>query len=398
MQIDFFYLCKMIGNLSGIPIRIYHNKRQTFYYSLVNLPQDPIVLYEKEILSIKEHIGYFATEQFYYYGILNAGTEQIVIGPSRQIPATDQELRELAFHLDVPKDDKDAFILNMKAIIHMPLESILQMMCTVNYIVNEEKLTLEDISIYDTAQAELRREFQELEEEKTFDMTGDLLAYAPHNTMDTEQALLEIVEQGDAESLKKWFKQAPAIRGGILATNQIRQMQNTFIVTATLISRAAIKGGMLAEDALQLSDAYIQKSECLNSPDRIMNLQYHMVLDFTERVQHLRGGHRLSPLTNKVANYIEHHLSEAITTEAIAQSLYMSRSHLSRSFKAETGEQLSDYIMRKKIEAAKKLLLHSDKTLAAISLYLGFSSQSHFSKVFKTLTGESPSSYRKKSN
>ena len=74
----------------------------------------------------------------------------------------------------------------------------------------------------------------------------------------------------------------------------------------------------------------------------------------------------------------------------------MSRSHLSHSFKSETGMALSDFIMLKKIEEAKKLLRYSDKSLSAISTYLGFSSQSHFSRVFKKYTSENPSVYRNK--
>ncbi len=76
----------------------------------------------------------------------------------------------------------------------------------------------------------------------------------------------------------------------------------------------------------------------------------------------------------------------------------MSRSHLSHSFKAETGMALSDFIMQKKIEEAKKLLHYSTKSLSAISTYLGFSSQSHFSRVFKKYVGENPSVYRNKLN
>ena len=66
MDIDLIYLCKTVGNLSGIPIRIYNDKNMTFYYSLVDLPKDPIAIYENEIFKITDHIGYFATKHYYY--------------------------------------------------------------------------------------------------------------------------------------------------------------------------------------------------------------------------------------------------------------------------------------------------------------------------------------------
>ena len=59
---------------------------------------------------------------------------------------------------------------------------------------------------------------------------------------------------------------------------------------------------------------------------------------------------------------------------------------------------LTDFIMQKKIEEAKRLLRYSTKSLSAISTYLGFSSQSHFSRVFKKYASENPSVYRNKGN
>ena len=40
--IDLNYLCTVISSLSGVPIRVFENNKQTFYYSIVNLPKDPI--------------------------------------------------------------------------------------------------------------------------------------------------------------------------------------------------------------------------------------------------------------------------------------------------------------------------------------------------------------------
>ena len=93
-------------------------------------------------------------------------------------------------------------------------------------------------------------------------------------------------------------------------------------------------------------------------------------------------------------NFVQHHLSEAITTQAIADKLFLSRSYLSRRFKAETGQTLTDFIVGEKVEEAKRLLCYSEKPLNAIGAYLGFSSQSHFSRVFKQITGKTPSEYR----
>ena len=207
---------------------------------------------------------------------------------------------------------------------------------------------------------------------------------------------MTIVRKGDTAALQEWVQSAPAVRGGIIAAEQLRQMKNTFIVSATLASRAAIRGGLSVDEAFSLSDAYIQKCELVNSPNQITNLQYHMILEFTQRVERIRIGKQPSKLVTDVANYIQHHLSEPITAEDIAKELYLSRPYLSRKFIAETGESLTDFILKEKISEAKRLLRYSDKSLTAIGNFLGFSSQGHFSRVFKRYTGLTPGEYRAK--
>ena len=39
--IDLEYLCRVIGNLAGIPVRIYRDKELSFFYSVVDFPADP---------------------------------------------------------------------------------------------------------------------------------------------------------------------------------------------------------------------------------------------------------------------------------------------------------------------------------------------------------------------
>lgn len=152
--------------------------------------------------------------------------------------------------------------------------------------------------------------------------------------------------------------------------------------------------GMEVDDAFTLSDSYIRQCELLPSPERIINLQYRMLVDYAQRVERLRVGSKPAKLVLEVANYVQHHLSEAITTGQVADALYLSRAYLSRKFKAVTGESLTDFVLKEKTEEAKRLLRYTDKSLTAISAYLGFSSPSHFSRVFRKYAGIRPRDYR----
>lgn len=397
---DIEYLCSTIGNLAGIPIRIYEKGRKTFYYSIVDLPRDPVLTCEKNILSIGEHIGYFVTPRFYYFGVVNSDEYKIVLGPSRRMPESKQDLKSLAFECDVDPEETEKFVSSMESLVSMPLNSILQTLCSLNFVLNGEKKSLTDITIYDEEQGKLtarmeaentERNFESVFKEKPADQSV-------HNTLALEQTIMNFVRHGDTAALKSWLENAPAIRSGIIASDAIRQLKNTFIVTTALVSRAAIRGGMDVETSLSLSDIYIQKCELLSSMEAIENLQYHMVFDFTGRVEKLRLGKTPTKLAADVANYTMKHLSEPVDVDALAKSLFITRTYLAAKFKKETGMTLTDFILREKIEEGKRLLRYTDKPISAIAAYLGFSSQSHFANVFRKYTGKSPFEYRKLHN
>ena len=206
--------------------------------------------------------------------------------------------------------------------------------------------------------------------------------------------MLDAVRRGDVARLRRFFAEIPAFRVGLMADSGLRQAKNLVVVTATLVSRAAIRGGMNAEDALTLSDRYVQKSELLSGMEDINNLLYRMVMDYAERMGQLHHGGHASPLAVEVNNYIRHHLSEPITVENLARHLCKGRSRLSTDFKKETGETLHDYVLKQKIEESKNLLRYTDKPAVEIALYLGFCSQSHFSRTFKHYVGTTPNEFR----
>lgn len=122
-RVDLQYLCTAIGNLSGIPVRVYENDIQTFYTSMVDLPKDPLTLCRAEVFAITDHVGYYITPQFHYYGVLNAGTVKLVVGPTRQVMEREQDLRELAFRLDLSGDEAESMLSGMRSIVRMPVEA-----------------------------------------------------------------------------------------------------------------------------------------------------------------------------------------------------------------------------------------------------------------------------------
>ena len=393
MTVNYEYLAKSMAQLSGVPVRVYQNNEELFRCFPVTLPKDPMEVYHDSIFTITEHVGYYVTPFFHYYGVLNTGDIRIILGPTAQIMADEQKLKELAFQADVPKEEISVFVEGMKAIMHLPPEILLQMLCTMNHFLNQgELLELKDLAIHDEEQTLLKTGIEKQRTSRVFEY--EVPDQKTHNTLSIEETLMRIVRRGDTAALRQWLSNAPAIQSGTIAGDQLRQLRNLFIVTTTLVSRAAIRGGMREDDAFSLSDAYIQKVELLSSYEKIMNLQYHMILEFTEQVELLHRSVQTTKLSLDVANYVRHHLSEPISVEQMAGELFLSRPYLSLRFKQETGQTLTDFILNEKTEEAKRLLRYSEKSLSAISVYLGFSSHGHFSRVFKKYSGLTPAEYR----
>jgi len=107
-------------------------------------------------------------------------------------------------------------------------------------------------------------------------------------------------------------------------------------------------------------------------------------------------GHMQSDNVAAVLSYIEKHYKENITLESVSNAIYLNPNYVSRLFKKEVGVTMSSYIIFKKLEEAKKMLEHTDKSIIDISAATGFTELSYFCKVFKKNVGFTPRDYRTK--
>ncbi len=108
---------------------------------------------------------------------------------------------------------------------------------------------------------------------------------------------------------------------------------------------------------------------------------------------------RISPLPKwrlrRVVDYVEAHLSEAISLADLAAAAGLSRTHFTAQFRLATGCRPHDFILLQRIEAAERLLLQTSGELLDIALTVGFQTQAHFSTVFKRIVGETPGRWRR---
>ncbi|OPA80971.1 hypothetical protein BVG16_01080 [Paenibacillus selenitireducens] len=91
--------------------------------------------------------------------------------------------------------------------------------------------------------------------------------------------------------------------------------------------------------------------------------------------------------------YVLLNLDQKITLDEVANHLHLNPSYFSRLYKKETNENFIEYVTRMKMEKAKELLNHSEKTIDSISQLLGYDNKSYFVKLFKQHFGVVPSKF-----
>lgn len=99
---------------------------------------------------------------------------------------------------------------------------------------------------------------------------------------------------------------------------------------------------------------------------------------------------------NRVITYINEHLTEELTLEHIAKQFHISKYHLSHQFKEYTGFSPYQYIMKKRLSAAYRML-YNGKSVTFACMESGFSDYSNFLKAFKREFGRNPSEFAKSS-
>ncbi|MBE9107174.1 helix-turn-helix transcriptional regulator, partial [Nostoc cf. edaphicum LEGE 07299] len=95
-------------------------------------------------------------------------------------------------------------------------------------------------------------------------------------------------------------------------------------------------------------------------------------------------------------DYIQAHLAEDVSLEAIATELGMSQYYFARLFKQSIGYSPYQYLIKCRIECAQKLMIQGQQNIANVAMQVGFASQSQFGRHFKRITGVTPKQFGRK--
>ncbi|MBN2221318.1 MAG: helix-turn-helix domain-containing protein [Vallitaleaceae bacterium] len=314
----------------------------------------------------------------------------LIIGPFYSSLFTEDVLVELVASMPIKEEQKLSILRYHRYITFYPYKEYVRMIRFIYFFLYHVEMDDSMLSLDNQVEEE------KLNQEERKRLTREIeLEF--HGSYLFEQSMMECIRTGNLVNLKEVLQAGfKGKTGEMIIGNELRQYKNTFIVSTTLATRAAIEGGLNSEIAMSLSDLYIRQCENMRSVQEINLISEKMVYDFTQRVHQLIRVYSYSYYVNLCCDFIQSNVYTTLKVSDIANSLGISQEHLSRVFHQETGITVSDYIKKMKVREAKFLLKYTENSLVEISEKLAFSSQSYFTTIFRGEMGLTPKSYRSK--
>jgi AraC family transcriptional regulator len=144
----------------------------------------------------------------------------------------------------------------------------------------------------------------------------------------------------------------------------------------SLLETEAKQSRLYAESVATMLSAHLLQHYCSRKAP---------LLDFT-------GGMPPYKLRQAIA-HINDSLDRDLSLSAIASEVGISQYHFARLFKQAMGISVHQYVIQRRVETAKQLLLRRQLSITEIALQVGFANPSHLSQHFKRIVGVTPTAF-----
>ncbi|MBS5937936.1 helix-turn-helix domain-containing protein [Clostridium sp.] len=215
-----------------------------------------------------------------------------------------------------------------------------------------------------------------------------------------ENSLMHAIELGNIELYENIMRKNNSLLTSIadrISNDPLRSAKNYVIVLNTLFRKAAEKGGLHPIYLDTISSKYASQIEKCTYLQQIANLINSMQVEYCDSVKKL-SLKNYSSTVRKAIEFIRINLNNCLSLNTISEALYVSSYELSRQFKKETGETITEYINKRRINESVFILENESISITETSYMVGFNDVNYFTKVFKKIKGMTPSEYRKNKN
>lgn len=122
-----------------------------------------------------------------------------------------------------------------------------------------------------------------------------------------------------------------------------------------------------------------------------------LVLQLLVELGRPRGGRpqiAAGSIAQRALAFIDAHFHEPMTAATVASALRKTSNYIGQAFRASTGMTVTDYLIKRRIQEARLLLVSGNDPVKQITRLCGFTNEAYFSRVFRRLEGVSPSGFR----
>ncbi len=314
----------------------------------------------------------------------------LLIGPYRAVALSQDRLMEMGERLGIPPNRQQYFTEYYNGIPHLPSDAPLWMMLYTFC----ERVFMSSAFAVEELHADLVGRVPSVDA-ATASMTADatLRVKAMEQRYAFENELIRAVEQGQLHTEERLLAALSADVFVKRLPDPVRNSKNYAIIMNTLLRKAAERGGVHPVGLDRVSSAFAAAIEALPSAERSLELMREMFRTYCRLVREQRTAH-LPRAVREAVLRIHADLAADLSTGALAREQGVSTAYLSAAFRRTTGDTLSEYVRRRRMQYAAQLLTSTGLQIQTVALHCGLPDLQYFSKLFKAEYGMSPSQYR----
>ena len=382
-------LCEFFYNAHHIPIYLYRNEEIVSCF-----PKQPIFCrpdsdFDDYIRNSQIFLCYIIPENL-FMGYIPAEKYhlEILLGPVNTIHYTSEQLSQLLHRKKIAKKDHKLCMEFYQSIPNYSHVEFIDIVLLLQFAVTGNKITRDDFFRY--------------QGETNTDTPRNLFI---ENQMDSEiyplelhknDMILQYIEHGDYDAVFQYLCSQQTLPPVNFGATPLAYRKHLCYYSIALFSEAAQRGGLTALESTEIAASYYKDISSLTTVEKIDFLTGRAALFYASKVAAVHLPSNINASLISCIQYIRHNVYNHIQVSDVASFVGYSRTHITRLFKQELGFGPAQLIMRTKLEEAKILLKHTNKTLSEISTALCFSSQSHFQRSFKAQYKMTPMEFRQK--
>ncbi|MBE6788808.1 MAG: helix-turn-helix domain-containing protein [Ruminococcaceae bacterium] len=211
-----------------------------------------------------------------------------------------------------------------------------------------------------------------------------------------ENELMDAVSKGLSRKADLFLSNLSNMAFERRLSDPLRNLKNYAIIMNTLCRKAAERGDVHPVYLDSISSDFARRIEQVLKIDEMYELMADMFRSYCRLVRK-HSMKDYSPPVRKAIIQIDSDLSSDLSLKKLAEAQNISSGYLSSLFSRETGQTVTEHIIKKRIKLARHLLTTTSLQVQTIAQHCGFPDLQYFSKVYKKAVGETPLTTRKNS-